>query len=80
VQGLREILQDGVTGMLVQAGDADALANAVERLEEDRLLAQRLAMSGRMWVRDRFGVDRYAERLRDLVAGLVSGDDVVVMG
>lgn len=80
VQGLREILQDGVTGLLVQAGDADALANAVERLEEDRLLAQRLAMSGRMWVRDRFGVDRYAERLRDLVAGLVSGDDVVVMG
>ena len=80
VQGLREILQDGVTGLLVRAGDAEALADAVERLEEDRLLAQRLATSGRRWARDRFDVERYAERLRDLVASLVFGDDVLVTG
>jgi len=74
-QGLPEIVRDGVTGLLVPAGDAEALAAAVERLAEDWSLAGRLAADGRRWAGDRFAVERYAQRLRDLVAVLVAPDD-----
>jgi hypothetical protein len=80
VQGLKEIVQDGVTGLVVPADDVHALADAVQRLEEDWLLAQTLASSGQLRARERFGVDRYAERLRDLVTGLAAGADVPVVG
>jgi glycosyltransferase involved in cell wall biosynthesis len=80
VQGLKEIVQDGVTGLLVPADDVHALADAVQRLEEDWLLAQTLASSGQSRARERFGVDRYAERLRDLVTGLATGADMQVAG
>jgi len=40
--GTPEIVEDEVTGLLVERGDTDALARAVERLLHDRELAQRL--------------------------------------
>jgi len=40
VYAIPEALKDGETGLLIEAGDADALANAVLRLAEDRDLCQ----------------------------------------
>jgi glycosyltransferase involved in cell wall biosynthesis len=44
---VREVLTDGETALLVPPGDADALARALQRLAEDRALANRLAAAAR---------------------------------
>ncbi len=53
VGGHRELIEDGRTGILFPAGDADALARAVCRLIEDGALAARLAGEGMRFVRAR---------------------------
>jgi glycosyltransferase involved in cell wall biosynthesis len=40
---IREVMRDGVNGLLVRAGDAHALAAAIERALADPVLAERLA-------------------------------------
>jgi glycosyltransferase involved in cell wall biosynthesis len=43
VDGTSEIVEDGVTGLLVRDGEPDALASALVRLLRDRAFAERLA-------------------------------------
>ena len=45
--GTAEIVRDGVTGMLVPPGDAQALADAIRALLTDRARSTRLAAAGR---------------------------------
>jgi glycosyltransferase involved in cell wall biosynthesis len=54
VEGLREVLRDGVTGLHVPPDDAAALATAMLRLLGDDRLRARLSAAGRADVRDRF--------------------------
>ncbi len=44
--GIPDMLEHGVCGLLVEVGDADAMAHAACRVLEDRALAQRLAQAG----------------------------------
>ena len=44
---MREVIEHERTGLLVEAGDAEAWAAAIERLRGDRLLASRLAANAR---------------------------------
>ena len=53
-----EVVLDGETGVLVQLGDADALADAIVRVLSDPMLAQRLGRAGRARVAERFGLER----------------------
>jgi glycosyltransferase involved in cell wall biosynthesis len=55
VGGLAELVDHGRTGLLTPPGDATALADAIERLLDDRVLAARLAAAGKAEVADRFG-------------------------
>jgi len=66
VCGVPEILEDGVTGLLVDPGDARGMADAIMRLLEDTALRRRLAAAGAENVRKRFGVDRALPRYEDL--------------
>lgn len=70
VQGLCEIIQDGVTGLLVDPGDPAGLADAVERLLDDPAMAQRLAAAGCERASDRFSLAAYHRRVCDVVATL----------
>jgi len=54
--GCREIVTDGVNGLVVPTDDVPALAAAIERLMDDPALARRLGLAGRRIVEDRFGV------------------------
>jgi glycosyltransferase involved in cell wall biosynthesis len=66
VGGTPEVVEDGVTGLLVPPGNAGALARAIDRLLSDPDLAARLGQSGREFVRRRFSMDamvRTTERL-----------------
>ena len=58
VGGIPEMVEDGVTGLLVAPRDPDALADAIVRLLTDHPLADTLGRNGYRLVRDRFCVER----------------------
>jgi glycosyltransferase involved in cell wall biosynthesis len=59
---IREVLTDGQSALLVPAGDASALAAAIQRVADDPALASRLA-AGALALAPRFTWDARAERL-----------------
>jgi glycosyltransferase involved in cell wall biosynthesis len=65
LSGIPELIEDGVSGLLVEPGDAAALAGAMERILADSSLASRLGSAGREKVLSSFSIDRYA---RDLIS------------
>lgn len=72
LSGIPELIQDGVSGLLVPPGDADALAAAIRRLGHDPALAERLAEQGRAAVARDFDVDQNAARLAALFASAIA--------
>lgn len=58
VGGVRDVIRDGQTGLLVPAGDAAALAAAIVSLAGAPERAGALAVRARADVRERFSVDR----------------------
>jgi glycosyltransferase involved in cell wall biosynthesis len=68
VGGIPDLVEDGVSGLLVPPGDAEALAEAMVRLFADRALAERLA-AGALDAGQalRWTPDEYAARVRGLV-------------
>ena len=73
VSAVPEVVVDGVTGLLVEAGDVDALAAAVGALLTDRKRANALGEAGRRRALEQFSVAGMAERTQavyDEVLGL----------
>lgn len=66
VGGIPEVVRDGVTGVLVEPRDPDALSAAMLRLWSDRELAQKLGAAARLHVETEFGPDRIAARTEEL--------------
>lgn len=62
VGGNPELVEDGVTGLLVPAADAGALARAVERYAIDEQLRRDHGTAGRRRVLQQFTLDRMVER------------------
>jgi glycosyltransferase involved in cell wall biosynthesis len=56
IDGIEEQITDGETGLLVPSQDADALANGINRLINNRDLALRLGMNARHKVEKKFSV------------------------
>jgi N-acetyl-alpha-D-glucosaminyl L-malate synthase BshA len=54
VGGIPEVIEDGVSGMLVPAGDADALARAAESLIQDRVLRQAMGRAAKKRADEKF--------------------------
>jgi glycosyltransferase involved in cell wall biosynthesis len=65
--GIPEAVEDGVTGVLVAPGDADALAEALARIlaDPDR---GRLGIEGRLRIAERFDLERNVRLLLSEVA------------
>jgi glycosyltransferase involved in cell wall biosynthesis len=61
VGGVPSVVRDGETGLLVPAGDPEALARALGRLADDEGLRARLGAAGKEDVVDRFGIERLVE-------------------
>jgi L-malate glycosyltransferase len=64
--GNLEVIEDGLTGLLVPPQDAGALAAALLRLLEDEELAKLLAHAGREQVTSRFSFDRLVAETENL--------------
>jgi glycosyltransferase involved in cell wall biosynthesis len=61
VGSVPDAIEDGVTGLLVPPRDLDALTAALERLLDDRALAERLGAAAHETVASRFSVERMVE-------------------
>src|SRR6516162_5624764 len=65
------VIEDGVTGVLVPTGDADALAAAIELLMRDPAAAAAMGARARQRVLERFSLDAEANRIAEVYRELV---------
>ncbi|HYB24859.1 MAG TPA: glycosyltransferase family 4 protein [Solirubrobacteraceae bacterium] len=72
VDGVPEILDDSVA-LLVPAGDAEALADAIERMCAEQPLRERLVRAARARVQERFTAERNAHATLALYERLLAG-------
>lgn len=61
--GFAEVVQDGITGVLVPPQDAPALAGALRALLADPVRRKEMGRAGPAWVREHFHWERVAERV-----------------
>ena len=61
--GPSEIMRDGETGIIVQPRDADALAEALIALANDRPRLRAMGIAGSRHVRAKFSREAYAQRV-----------------
>ena len=71
VQGHLETVRHEETGLLVPPSDAEALADAVERLLLDEELADTLSQRARTVALASFTAERYRERMLQVLGSLV---------
>lgn len=79
VPGCREVVTDGVDGLLVQVRDADTLTAAIRRLDDDRALCRRLGNAARVKALSQFDerivIGRTLEVYRELATSEPTSSD-----
>ena len=70
--GLAEIVDEGATGLLVPAGDAESLANRLEEVCSDRQLAMTYGACGHERARNLFSLDAFADRFERIYGEAMS--------
>ena len=74
VDGVPELIDDGVNGLLVPAHDVDSLRSALARLIDDAPLRARLGLAARLKTDNRFTVDAMANETVDCyLRGIYAG-------
>jgi len=71
VDGLPEVVEDGVTGILFPSEDGCALAEAIRRLLADPALRLKMGRAGRKRVEERFTIERMCEDLLRVYSSLL---------
>jgi glycosyltransferase involved in cell wall biosynthesis len=71
VQGLLEVVRHGTTGLLVEAGDPAALADAIRHLADHPEDARTLAAAGHEDAAERFSTERYAAAVIETIQTLL---------
>jgi len=61
IGSIPETVEDGVTGILVEPGDAQGLAQAIVRLAQDRESRERMGAAGRVKVEELYTPARVAK-------------------
>lgn len=75
VAGIPELVEDGVTGLLVKQRDAECLAGTLETLMADRTLRRKLGMKARQKVQADFTIQQSAKELAFVFQQLASHSD-----
>jgi len=70
VPGCREVVRDGVDGLLIPVKDSNALARAIQRLQDDPALARQLGDAARIKARTQFDERIVIQRTMDVYAEL----------
>jgi phosphatidylinositol alpha-1,6-mannosyltransferase len=63
--GIPDAVKDGVTGILVDPTNMDAIASAVIRVLTEPRLAEKLGNNGRRWIEEEMNWDRAAKEFND---------------
>jgi len=69
--GCRDIVQDGVNGILVKSGDPVALARAIQELLRDPLLRRSMGIAGRRRVEEHFSLAQVIRQTLELYAEML---------
>jgi phosphatidylinositol alpha-1,6-mannosyltransferase len=72
--GVPEAVKSGITGILVNPIDQEAIADTIIQLINDPTLAKRLGDSGRIWVENEMNWDRASMEFQDLYRRYFSCD------
>jgi rhamnosyl/mannosyltransferase len=78
--GVPYVSVDNETGITVEPGSAEALAQAINRLLDDGALRTLYGEAGRKRVREHFNLNLMVDRTRDLYRRILEGGTVEVMG
>jgi glycosyltransferase involved in cell wall biosynthesis len=70
--GTVELIEDGVTGMLVPPSDPKSLAAAIELLLADRVLREKIGQAAALYAQENFGLPGYGEQIRNVINDLVT--------
>lgn len=70
--GVKEIVSDGETGLLVPMGDPDAMAAAICRLLDDPDKSAEMGRQGRQRVADHFSIELTARRMEQVYDSLLA--------
>lgn len=70
--GTVELIEDGVTGMLVPPADSKALAAAIERLLADPVLRNKIGEAAAVYAQEHFGLPAHSEQMRKVIDDLVA--------
>ena len=71
VGGMKEIIQNGINGLLVPDNDHDALANALERLFKEKDFALKLGSNAGLTVKHSYSVTQTTHQLISLYTSLI---------
>ncbi len=71
VGGIPDMVEDGKTGLLVPPGDAEAAAQALERLLSDARLRKKLAENGHKRVKGEFSWESIYKRMLEVYGGVL---------
>jgi glycosyltransferase involved in cell wall biosynthesis len=71
VGGNAEVVEDGVTGLLIRPDNRDDLSGALLRLLRDPSLAEKLGTNGRNYIRQNFSLEKLTERIDSLYGELL---------
>jgi glycosyltransferase involved in cell wall biosynthesis len=74
VGGIPEVIEDGVSGLLVTPGREDELAQSCVALMDNYNFAQELGIAGRKRVEERFSARVMAEKVAEVYRTLVCGE------
>jgi len=76
ITGIPELVDDGVSGLLVRPGRVDELADALARLARDPELRRQLGTAGRKTVLEQFDIRDAGESLASVFSNVVAFSDV----
>ena len=76
--GLPEVVEDGVSGYLLPAGDVDAMAARAIEILSDEDLARRLGAAGRARAIEKFDVKNIVPHYREVYERVIAGERVGV--
>jgi glycosyltransferase involved in cell wall biosynthesis len=70
--GTAELIEEGVTGMLVPPSDPKALAAAISLLLRDQQLREKIGNAAAAFAKENFGMPRHGQHMRTIVDDLVT--------
>jgi len=74
VGGVPEVVRQGETGLLIPEGDVAGLRRAMGAMLMDQPARERMGKGAYAWVRERFGIRRYAAEFADVFRRVANGN------